>query len=85
MKMVLKQLISFFSTALTSMVKTKWALFFQARDLIHTDSVQEPTKCGTKYYKIKIVNRTSKTARIAKLGISNENNFIAIAIIVILT
>ena len=41
--------------------------------------MQEPTKCETKYYKIKVVNRNSKTARIAKLGISNENNFIAIA------
>ena len=41
--------------------------------------MQEQTKCGTKYYRIKIVNRNSKTAKIAKLGITNENNFIEIA------
>ena len=41
--------------------------------------MQEKTKCGTKYYEIKIVNRNSKTAKIAKLGITNENIFIEIA------
>ena len=46
---------------------------------MHPASVQEPTKCGTKYYEIKIVNRKPKTARIVKLGIANENNFIEIA------
>ena len=46
---------------------------------MHPASVQELTKYGTKYYEIKIVNRNSKTARIPKLGITNENNFIEIA------
>ena len=45
---------------------------------MHPASVQEPTKCGTKYYEIKIVNRNSKTARIVKIGITNENYFIEI-------
>ena len=46
---------------------------------MHPASVQESTKCGTKYYEIKIVNRNSKTARIVKLEIPNENSFIEIA------
>ena len=54
-------------------------MFFQQRYLTHPASVEERTKCGTKYYEIKIVNRNSKTPKIAKLGITNKNNFIEIA------
>ena len=53
-------------------------MFFQQRDVINPASVQEPTKCETEYCEIKIANRNSKTARIAKLGTTNENNFIEI-------
>ena len=56
-------------------------MFFQQRDLIHPGSMLEPEKkqCGTKHYETKIANRKPKIARIAKLEIRNENNFVEIA------
>lgn len=56
-------------------------MFFQQRGLMHPGSMLEPEKkqCGTKHYKIKIANRKQKIARIGKLEIRNENNFIKIA------
>ena len=52
-------------------------MFFQQRDLVHPISILEPKKkCGAKHYNIKIVNRKPKIARIAKLEITIENNFI---------
>ena len=52
----------------------------QQRDLMHPVSMLEPKKkCGTKYCEIKVVKRKPKIARIAKLEITNENNFIDIA------
>ena len=35
-------------------------------------------QCGTKHCQIKIANRNPKTARIVKLEVRNENNFIEI-------
>ena len=56
-------------------------MFFQQRDLMHPGSMLEPEKkqCGTKHCEINIANRKPKIARIARLEIRNENNFIEIA------
>ena len=55
-------------------------MFFQQRDLMHPGSARTRKKqCGTKHCEIKIANRKPKIARISRLEIRNENNFIEIA------
>ena len=45
---------------------------------MHAVSMLGQKNCGTKDYEIKIANRNSNIARIAKLKTPNEKNFIEI-------